>query len=58
MCGLNPMTRIIGMFRDTVIYNTQLSINDIVYSLGFALILLVTGYLIFRRLEPGLAEEM
>jgi lipopolysaccharide transport system permease protein len=55
---LNPMTRIIGMFRDAVIYNTQLSINDIVYSLGFALILLVIGYLIFRRLEPGLAEEM
>ena len=55
---LNPMTRIIGMFRDAVIYNTQLYINDIVYSLGFALILLVIGYLIFRRLEPGLAEEM
>ena len=55
---LNPMTRIIGMFRDSLIYNTQLNIMDVTYAFVFALILFGIGYLIFRRLEPGLAEEM
>jgi lipopolysaccharide transport system permease protein len=55
---LNPMTRIIIMFRDAVLYNTQLNIADVTYVSASALILLVIGYLIFRRLEPGLAEEM
>ena len=55
---LNPMTRIIGMFRDSVIYNTQLTVMDVSYALAFALILLAVGYLIFRRFEPRLAEEM
>ena len=55
---LNPMTRIIGMFRDSVIYNMQPTIMDVTYISASALILLGIGYLIFRRLEPGLAEEM
>ena len=55
---LNPMTRIIGMFRDSLIYNTQLNIADVTYASVFALILLIIGYLIFRRREPRLAEEM
>lgn len=54
----NPMTRIIGMFRDSVIYNTQLTIMDMSYAVASALILLVIGYFIFRRFEPRLAEEM
>lgn len=55
---LNPMTRIIGMFRDSVIYNTQLTAIDLSYTLASALVILVVGYFIFRRLEPRLAEEM
>jgi lipopolysaccharide transport system permease protein len=55
---LNPMTRIIGMFRDSVIYNTQLIVMDVSYALASALILLAIGYIIFRRFEPRLAEEM
>ena len=55
---LNPMTRIIGMFRESLIYNTQLNIADVTYATASALILLIIGYLIFRRREPRLAEEM
>jgi lipopolysaccharide transport system permease protein len=55
---LNPMTRIIEMFRDSLIYNTQLNIAAVSYAIASALILLGIGYYIFRRLEPGLAEEM
>jgi ABC-type polysaccharide/polyol phosphate export permease len=54
---LNPMTRIIIMFRDSLLY-TQLNIADLTYASVFALILLGIGYFIFRRLEPKLAEEM
>jgi len=52
------MTRLIIMFRDSLIYNTQLNIVDLTYASAFALILLGIGYFIFRRLEPKLAEEM
>jgi len=54
----NPMTRIIIMFRDSLLYTTQLNIADVTYATASALILLVIGYLIFRRFEPRLAEEM
>ena len=54
---LNPMTSIIIMFRDSLLY-TQLNIADLTYASAFALILLGIGYFIFRRLEPKLAEEM
>lgn len=55
---LNPMTRIIGMFRDSVIYNKQLTMIDLSYAFISALIILAAGYLIFLKLEPRLAEEM
>lgn len=55
---LNPMTRIIEMFRNSVIYHTQLAITDLSYAFISALIILVTGYLVFLKLEPRLAEEM
>ena len=54
---LNPVTRIIIMFRDSLLY-TQLNIADLTYASASALILLCIGYFIFRRFEPGLAEEM
>lgn len=54
----NPMTRIIEMFRDSVIYSTQLRVMDVSYALASALILLAIGYFIFRRFEPRFAEEM
>ena len=55
---LNPMTRIVEMFRDSVVYGIQLSMVDLLYSFSFALVILFIGYAIFRLLEPRLAEEV
>jgi len=55
---LNPMTRIIDMLRGSVIYSTSPLFWDGIFILAIALVVLSVGYLIFRRLEPGFAEEM
>jgi lipopolysaccharide transport system permease protein len=55
---LNPMTRIIDMLRESVIYSGSPSLLDWVFITLAALSLLVVGYLIFMKLEPGFAEEM
>jgi lipopolysaccharide transport system permease protein len=55
---LNPMTRIIDMLRGSVIYSTSPIFGDGIFILAAAFIVLVAGYLIFLRLEPGFAEEM
>lgn len=55
---LNPMTRIIDMLRGSVIYSTSPVPGDAVFIVAVALGILVAGYLIFLKLEPGLAEEI
>jgi len=55
---LNPMTRIIDMLRASVIYSTVPAAGDMIFIIVSALLLLVIGYAIFAKLEPGFAEEM
>ncbi len=55
---LNPMTRIIDMLRESVIYSGSTFLWDWIFITMAALSLLVVGYLIFRKLEPGFAEAM
>jgi lipopolysaccharide transport system permease protein len=55
---LNPMTRIIDMLRESVIYAGPPVLLDWIFITMAALSLLVVGYLIFRKLEPGFAEAM
>ncbi len=56
---LNPMTRIIDILRYSVkIYSTPPIFGDGIFIIAAALAVLVVGYLIFLRLEPGFAEEM
>ncbi len=54
----NPMTRIIDMLRGTVIYSTSPIFGDSIFILAATIVVLVVGYLIFLKLEPGFAEEM
>lgn len=55
---LNPMTRIIDMLRESVIYSAPPAVMDMVFISTAALLLLAAGHLIFMKLEPGFAEEM
>jgi len=56
--SLNPMTRIIEAIRKILYYNTLPTIADFAITLASGLLLLLIGYLIFRKLEPRFAEEI
>ena len=55
---LNPMTHIIDMLRESVIYSGSTLLADWIFISAAALSLLAAGYLVFLKLEPGFAEEM
>lgn len=55
---LSPITRIMVMYRDVLLYGTIPSISDFLIVTGFGLIFLVLGSAIFRRLSPRFAEEV
>jgi lipopolysaccharide transport system permease protein len=55
---LNPMARILLISRDSVLYNKAVSLWDLTFCLVSSLLILLIGYLIFVKLEPGFAEEV
>lgn len=55
---LNPMTRIIEMLRESVIYSVAPALSDLAFVIVATLSFIIVGYLIFLKLEPGFAEEM
>jgi len=56
--SLNPMTRVIESIRKTLYYSTLPTLADFTIILVSGLILLLVGYLVFRKLEPRFAEEI
>ena len=54
---LNPMTKIIMGYRDAFLYHTAPPTADIISVFGLAGIVLVLGYMIFKKLEKGFAEQ-
>ena len=56
--SLNPLTRVIESMRKIFYENTLPTINDLIIPLLGGLLLLLAGYLIFRKLEPRFAEEV
>ena len=54
---LNPMTKIIMGYRDAFLYHTAPPTADIINIFGIAGIVLVLGYMIFKKLEKGFAEQ-
>ena len=55
---LNPMTPFIDAYRSIFYYQTAPSLMSILYISLFAVFFLVFGYMIFRKLEKGFAEEV
>jgi homopolymeric O-antigen transport system permease protein len=53
---LNPITVIMEMFRDILIYGTVPPAGYIMYTAGIAVILLAAGQLFFKKLERRFAE--
>jgi lipopolysaccharide transport system permease protein len=55
---VNPITRLINMYRDILINGTIPKISDFVVVLLFGAILLLVGTAIFRKLSRRFAEEV
>jgi lipopolysaccharide transport system permease protein len=55
---LSPITRLMMMYRDILLYGTVPHISDLIFVAGFGLICLAFGSLIFRKLSPRFAEEV
>ncbi len=53
---LNPMAQIITIMRDSILYGTSPSVASLLFVTLCTIVTLVVGYLIFERLEPGIAE--
>ncbi len=55
---LNPVTRLMVMYRDILLYNTVPSALDFIIVAMCGLIFLIIGTMIFRKLSPRFAEEV
>lgn len=55
---LNPVTRLMVMYRDILLYNTIPSALDLLIVATCGLIFLIIGTIIFGKLSPGFAEEV
>ena len=55
---LNPMTHFIEAYRSIFYYQTSPSLASLGYISIFTIVFLILGYMIFRKLEKGFAEEV
>ena len=54
----SPMVQIVTMAHHVVLYGTLPSINTILYAVGSISVITVVGYLIFRKYQGRIAEDM
>ncbi len=55
---LNPLAHLIDAYRSIFYWQTMPNLSSIVYLFCLAILVLVTGYMIFKKLEKGFAEEL
>ena len=54
----SPMVQIVTMAHHVVLYGTLPSVNTILYAVGSISVITVIGYLIFRKYQARIAEDM
>ena len=54
----SPMVQLVTMTQHVVLYGTLPSTNSILYAIGTTSVILIIGYLIFRKLQLRIVEEM
>ena len=55
---LNPMYHIINFYRDILYYKQIPNMVEVFILLGVCILILILGYIIFRKLEKRFAEEL
>ena len=54
----SPMVQVLTMAHHVVLYGVLPSVNTVLYAVGSILVITVIGYLIFRKYQARIAEEM
>ena len=54
----SPMVQIVTMAHHVVLYGTLPSINSVLYAVGSISAITVIGYMIFRKFQAKVVEEM
>ena len=58
LLNLNPMTPVIIAYRDILYYKQAPHLSTLGQAFALGLILVVGGYIVFRKLQKGFAEEL
>jgi len=56
--NLNPMTPIIVAYRDILYYKQIPQMGTLLQALVVGVVMLIIGYIVFRKLQKGFAEEL
>lgn len=57
LINLNPLTTIIGAYRDVFLYHQIPQIEALLIVAGVSMIVICVGWMIFNKLEKGFAEQ-
>ena len=55
---INPMTTIMNSYRDLMYYHKMFDLLPMLLVTVLSLVLVIVGYLVFKKLEKGFAEEL
>ena len=55
---INPLANIITAYRDIIFYKQMPDVITVTFTLIFSVMLVSIGYIIFRKVEKGFAEEV
>lgn len=58
LINLNPMATIVNSYRDILYWHTVPNIESLAIVFAFSIMLCIVGYLIFKKLSKGFAEEL
>lgn len=56
--SMNPMTPIIKAYRDVLYYKTSPELGSLMQATMLGIIFIIIGYIAFRRMQRGFAEEL
>jgi len=54
----NPMTPVVVAYRDILYYQKAPEMKTLIYAVVLGIITLISGWIVFRKLQPNFAEEM
>ena len=58
MLNINPMTYVINAYRDIFYNQTMIDVVPLLILIAVSIVACIIGYLIFKKLQKGFAEQL